>query len=173
MSQLFKSTTLAASSLALLSSISFLGCSGAGVDGEATESTASPLASCTVGSTAPICNPTTQASQLSIVNPPTGEDIYYSAVDLVAEWTGATGKTNTLTWTLRFDPDGQGPQPLQTIVLATGSLFPRWSVPGNLVPFNNCVGVPGTLKVTGYNSKNTLVSNSVTIQLLNDRCWIN
>jgi len=75
--------------------------------------------------------------------------------------------------TLRYDPDGQGPQPLQTIVLATGSLFPRWSVPGNLVPFNNCVGVPGTLKVAGYNSKNTLVSNSVTIQLLNDRCWIN
>ena len=97
MSQLFKSTTLAASSLALLGSISFLGCSGAGVDSEASESTVSPLASCTIGSTAPICNPTNQASQLSIVNPPTGEYLFYSPVDLLAEWTGATGKTNTLT----------------------------------------------------------------------------
>lgn len=99
---------------------------------------------------------------------------YYA--NLTAQWDpgdSVGGQNSTLVWTLTYDPDASGPQPIQTVTLATGTLSYLWTIPGNLVPFNNCSPQPATIRVRGVNAYSTTVSSSVQVNLLNGACWIN
>jgi hypothetical protein len=128
------------------------------------------------GSSARICNPEPRpATNLTILAPTAGAwGMYYFT--LRGRWDDGRstgGRTSSLVWTLSFDRDGAGPQPVTRVTMATASFSGTYTIPGDLVPINDCWPTPGTVTLSGVNAAGVSVRSSVAVDLYNGACWLN
>lgn len=115
------------------------------------------------------------ATNLTILAPHAGDwgSYYFSLRGRWDDGRSTGGRTSSLVWTLSFDRDGAGSQPVTTITMAQGTFSATYNIPYDLVPINDCWPIPGTVTLRGTNAYGKAVSSRVTVDLYNGACWIN